>query len=111
MKKVKISLLAVTAIVLGICSSAFTTASTASKSVLADEWFLYDGSGPVTDPANYSYSGAIPPCSAHTRYCAFKGQRQAAPNQNLPTQASINSAAGASSNFTIEVANLVVFKP
>jgi|GEM_PF-6166623 len=108
MKSLKISLVAIAAMLIGICSSAFTAPD---HSKLVDDWFLYDGSGSLTDINNYSYSGSIASCNAHVRMCAFKGQRQAAPNQNLPTPASFSSAQSASSNFTAEVANLVVFKP
>lgn len=108
MKSLKISLVALFAMVIGICSSAFTAANTAP---VADDWFLYDGSGSVTDINNYNYTGSIASCNSNIRMCAFKGQRQAAPNQHLPTPASLSSASSASSNFTIPVANLVVFKP
>ena len=108
MKSLKLSLVAIAAMLIGICSSAFTAPD---NSKLVDEWFIYDGTGSLTDISNYNYSGSIASCNAHAQMCAFKGQRQAAPNQNLPTPASFNSAKTASSSFTAEVANLVVFKP
>ncbi len=109
MKKLKISLVAVVAICLAIGGSAFTVVHTAPKTV--DAWFMYAGSGSKTDPANYNYTGATAPCTAHVKFCAFKGIRQAAPNDQLPTQASVNSASSSSSNFTVEVSNLVNFQP
>lgn len=108
MKKFKVSIVALVAIFMAIGGSAFTAATTAPT---VDEWFLYDGSGSVNDPSNYNYTGSISSCSANVRLCAFKGQRQASPNQNMPTQTSVNSASSASSNFTVPVTNIVVFKP
>jgi hypothetical protein len=108
MKRLKISFVALAAMLIGICSSAFTAPG---SSKLADDWFLYDGSGSVTDINNYNYTGSIASCNSNVRMCAFKGQRQAAPNQHLPTPASLSSASSASSSFTVPVTNLVVFKP
>lgn len=110
MKKIKISLLGVSAILLGICSSAFTSAPDAGNATLLDGWFKYNG-GTNTNPANYSYVGTSAPCDDAVTYCAMKGDRQASPNQSRPTQASINAAAAASSNFTVPVLNQVNFEP
>lgn len=108
MKRLKISTFAVIAIIMGICGSAFTALP---NSPTVDQWFLYDGSGSLSNPSSYTYSGSISTCNAHIQFCAFNGIRQASPNQNMPTQTSLNSASSQSSGFTVEKAGLVVFKP
>lgn len=111
MTKLKVSFLAVAAILLGICGSAFTTVEKSARVTPAgDSWFTYNG-GTNTDPANYTYVGTSAPCSASSTYCAMKGFRQASPNQNRPTQQSLDDAASASGNFAIPVDELVHFKP
>ena len=110
MKKIKVSFLAVAAILLGICGSAFTGAPASAKSSTVDGWFIYDGSGPLDDPSNYAYTTDLSPCNAHVKFCAFKGTQQTgAPSR--PTEASLDEAMDESNQFTIEVADLVVFKP
>ena len=53
MKKFKISLFAVIAIAMEIVASAFIAAV---KSPNINQWFTYDGSGPLNDPASYTSS-------------------------------------------------------
>lgn len=108
MKKIKISIIAVIAIVMGIAGSAFTTYQSSNT---LDEWFIYDGIGLLSDPASYSYSGSTPTCTGHASFCEFKGIRQAVPNDDMPTQVSLNSASSQSSTFTVEKPGLVVFQP
>ncbi len=100
-------MIAVIAIVMGIAASAFTAPSNAPTT---DQWFTYNGSGPLGNTSSYNYSGSTPTCSAHNQFCEFKGISQASPNQNMPTQTSLNSASSQSNGFTIEKAGLVVFK-
>lgn len=109
MKKIKVSVLAVAAILLGIFGSAFTTAKPANNTL--DGWFIYNGSGALDNPASYAYNTSIAPCSDHISFCAMKGNRQASPNQNRPTQQSLDDASTASNAFANEVTDLVVFKP
>jgi len=108
MKKFKISLFAVIAIAMGIAASAFTAPV---KSPTVNQWFTYDGSGPLNDPASYTYSGTTATCSGHVQFCEFKGIRQASPNDMLPTQSSLDNASSQSNDFSIEKTGLVVFQP
>lgn len=98
---------AVIAIVMGIAASALTLPP---KMPLTSAWFTYNA-GPVSAPASYSYSGTMPTCSSNNTFCEFEGVRQSSPNQNLPTQASLNSASSQSSGFTVPKAGIVDFKP
>lgn len=109
MKKMRISVLAVAALLLGVIGSAFT-APKAEKNTLLDGWFKYNG-GTKTLPSNYTYYGTSEPCDDIVKYCAMKGDRQASPNQARPTQASIDAAQSASTNFTVPVPDLVHFEP
>jgi hypothetical protein len=108
MKKFKISIIAVMALIMGIAASAFTAPV---NSPTVNEWFTYDGSGPLNAPASYTYAGSTATCSGHVQFCEFKGIRQASPNDMLPTQTSLNSASSQSNNFSIEKTGLVVFQP
>ncbi len=111
MKKFKVSLLAVAAIFLGICGSAFTNPGTPDASGKPlDGWFIYNG-GDISDPLNYTYSGTVAQCNASVRFCAMKGNQQPSPNQSRPTLESLDAASSASNEFTNQVADLVIFKP
>jgi len=108
MKKFKISLFAVIAIVMGIAASAFTAPVNRPN---VNQWFTYDGSGPLNNPSSYTYSGTTATCSGHVQFCEFNGIRQASPNDMLPTQASLDNASSQSNDFSIEKTGLVVFQP
>ena len=98
---------AVMAIAMGIAASAFTLPA---KRPLTNAWFTYNG-GAVSVPANYTYSGSMPSWSGSNSLCEFEGIRQPAPNQSLPTQASLNNASSQSNGFTVPKAGIVDFKP
>jgi len=70
MKKVKVSLLAVAAIMLGVFSSAFTTPS---STAVDDGWFLYNGSGPLDNPSSYTYTGSIASCNSNSPFLCDEG--------------------------------------
>ena len=106
MKNLKISFIALLAIVLAIGGSAFTAPSAKPT---ATGWFQYLG-GDKNNPVNYSYSGTTDPCSGTNQFCAFNGTRQTA-NPSLPTQTSLNSASSQSSGFTMIISGVVDFKP
>lgn len=105
MKKLKISFAAF-ALFIAIGLSAFTSPG---KTTTDDAWFV------INDPANpnlaasYTYNGTTDPCSSNDHLCAIKGVRQAYPNDNRPTQSSVDAASLASSNFANPVANQVSF--
>jgi hypothetical protein len=76
MKRLKISMFAVIAIVMGIAASAFTTSKMTSpdKGQLTTTWFQFMGTDPtdvsqVQDNTNYSYGTGLP-CSGSNRICA-----------------------------------------
>ena len=105
MKKFKISLFAVIAIVMGIAASAFT----APKVKLTDAWFTINGSADPSLASSYTYSGTTSPCSGKDELCAIKGTKD--PLQPMqPRQADVNAAKTASSNFTVPVDQQVDFK-
>lgn len=105
MKKLKVSFAAI-ALLFAIGLSAFTIPG---KTTTTDAWFV------ISDPANpnlaasYTYVGSTDPCSSTDHLCAIKGVQQAYPNNNMPTQSSVNAASTASSNFANPVANQVSF--
>jgi hypothetical protein len=105
MKKFKISMIAVFAIVMGIAASAFTV----PKTNLTDAWFTINGSSDPSLATSYTYSGQTSPCSGNDVLCAIEGtQDPLHPTQ--PRQMDVNSAKTASSNFTVPVAGQVDFK-
>ena len=110
MNRIKVSMLATVAFLLGICGTVLHTAAQPKDDNTLDGWFKFNG-GDESDPNNYTYYGITEPCDDVVQYCAMKGDRQASPNQLRPTQASVNAAKSASSNFTIPVADLVHFEP
>jgi hypothetical protein len=69
MKKLKLSLMGVFAIVLGIATSSFSTTQTSTTT--NEEWFIYLG-GSMTDPSSYSYNGTDPGCADTDELCAIK---------------------------------------
>lgn len=105
MKKFKISLFAVIAIVMGIAASAFTV----PKVNLTDAWFTINGSADPSLASSYTYSGMTSPCSGTHKLCAIEGTKDPLqPTQ--PRQADVNAAKTASSNFTVAVGGQVEFK-
>lgn len=107
MKNLKVSFIALFAMVLGFCFSAFTAPSAKPA---GSGWFTYNGSGSLNDPNNYTYSGTTDPCSGTARFCGFNGIQQSG-NPSLPTMTSLTSASNQSSNFTKIVSGVVDFKP
>ncbi|HXS55665.1 MAG TPA: hypothetical protein VN726_06050 [Hanamia sp.] len=77
MKKFKISMIAVFAIVMGIAASAFTSSPVNSNmKPLTTTWFQFMGSDPtnvadVQNYQNYSYVNGLP-CSGSSRICAVQ---------------------------------------
>jgi hypothetical protein len=86
MKHLKISMIAVLAIIMGIAASAFTTSNGKSpdKGKLTIAWFQFMGSDPtdvsqVQDNTNYSYVNGLP-CSGSNRICAVNTDGVASQN-------------------------------
>lgn len=104
MKKLKISIVAVLAIVLSIGASSFTHRS---SKVLADEWFSYNG-GTMTVPGNYTYEGTEPPCSGTATLCAIKVTND---GSNQPLQSALTLLYDNNNRFAAPVTNLIDFKP
>lgn len=105
MKRIKISMIAVIAIVMGIAASAFTV----PKINLTDAWFTIN---PLSDPtlsSSYTYSGQTSPCSGSDVLCAIEGTKDAV-HPNQPRQVDVDAAKTASSNFTTPVTGQVAFK-
>lgn len=105
MKRIKISMMAVVAIVLGVAASAFTV----PKANFTDAWFTIQNPSAPNVASSYAYYGTTSPCSSNDHLCAIKGTRDVSPNQNLPLQSSVDAAKTASNNFTHTVANEVTF--
>ncbi|HSV10123.1 MAG TPA: hypothetical protein VLI68_05100 [Hanamia sp.] len=106
MKKFKISMIAVVAIVMGIAASAFTV----PKTNLTDAWFTINTGSDPNLASSYTYVGTTSPCSGSTQLCAIEGVRDGS-NPDQPLQSSVDDAATASSNFTQPVSGQVEFKP
>jgi hypothetical protein len=88
MKHLKISIVAVVAIVMGIAASAFT-----SKKIVKDEapetmtWFQFTGSDPtnvaqVQNYLNYSYTDGQPCSGLTNKICAVEANGVASPGQH-----------------------------
>jgi len=77
MKKFKISMIAVIAIVMGIAASAFTSTSSVNhKAPTTTAWFQFTGSDPsnltqLEDNTKYSYVNGLP-CSGQSVICAVQ---------------------------------------
>ena len=104
MKKFKISLLAVFAVILAITASSFTVRPTHTN---AEVWFTYDG-GTMTDPASYTYAGTEPSCVGNTRLCAIKVLDD---GSGSPDQSALNSLDNSSNHFSQPVSGVIDFKP
>ena len=105
MKKFKVSIFAVIAIVMGIAASAFT----APKAPLSDGWFTINANADPTLAASYTYSGASSPCSGSDVLCAIIGTKDPL-HPTQPMQSDVNSAASASNTFQHPVSGQVDFK-
>jgi len=105
MKKFKISMIAVVAIVMGIAASAFT----APSRHLTDAWFTINASEDPNLASSYTYVGTSSPCSGSSVLCAIEGVRDSS-NPDQPLQNSVDDASMASSNFTQPVTGQVDFK-
>jgi hypothetical protein len=70
MKKLKISL-SMFAIVLGLGLSAFTAKPVKANAKFSTAWFVYNGSGNVDDPANYTEVSGTPSCPGSTSLCSI----------------------------------------
>jgi|GEM_PF-1918049 len=87
MKKFKISMFALIAIVMGIAASAFTSpAIHSNKKPLVTTWFQFMGSDPtnvgqVQNYLNYQYVNGSP-CSGSSKICAVDVDGIASPGQN-----------------------------
>ena len=72
MKKIQISLSAI-ALVLGLgFAMANNSHAKAANSNMTQSWFTYNGSGSVTDAANYTETSGDPECSGATNVCAIQ---------------------------------------
>ncbi|MDQ2719436.1 MAG: hypothetical protein M3Z26_06685 [Bacteroidota bacterium] len=105
MKRLKISMIAVIAIVMGIAASAFNV----RDAKLADGWFTISSGNPNL-AASYMYYGTSSPCFGSTALCAIEGTRNPS-NLNQPLQTSVDTDKTASGNFAHPAAGKVTFTP
>ncbi|HEY8659195.1 MAG TPA: hypothetical protein VIL78_09165 [Hanamia sp.] len=105
MKKIKVSIFAVIAIVMGIAASAFTVPS----AHLTDAWFTINAGADPNLASSYTYVGTSSPCSGSSVLCAIEGVRDGS-NPDQPLQSSVDDASMASSDFTQPVTGQVDFK-
>lgn len=105
MKRFKISIFAVIAIVMGIAASAFT----APQTNLSDGWFTLNANSDPTQASSYTYSGTTSPCSGSDVLCAITGTKDAM-NPTRPQQSDVNAAYSASNQFKNPVSGQVDFK-
>ena len=105
MKKIKISLFAVLAIIIAMAASSFTTRSVHTNT---EEWFSYDG-GTMTVPGNYTYEGSEPPCEeGQSSLCAIKVLND---GSGSPDQSALNTLYNADNNhFAQPIEGSVDFK-
>lgn len=108
MKKIKISIIAVIAIVMGIVGSAFNSPN--NQNHLDDGWFVIINPSDPSSAESYEFVGPTAPChSPQQILCAIKGTRDGS-NPDQPMQSDVDNAKILSGNFTMPVANLVAFK-
>jgi hypothetical protein len=105
MKKFKISMLAVAALVIGLVASSFTIPQS-SKKTLTDEWFIYKGTGSMTDPSRYDYQGSDPGCPNTNVLCAVKVQN----DSGVPNQDALDALSSSTSGFSHTVIGQVEFR-
>ena len=102
MKKFKISMLAVAAMVIGLVASSFTIQSVKTT----DEWFIYKGTGSMTDPASYDYQGSDPGCPDTNVLCAVKVQN----DDGIPNEEALEALSSSTSGFSHTVTGQVEFR-
>ena len=106
MKKIKVSTFAVIALLLGIVGSAFTP--TPSAPPPGSSWYEINTGDPAV-AANYHKVSTMPSCpQAPSEVCAIFASDDG--TQTVPTQADVNTAKAASSDFT-EENDLVRYRP
>ena len=105
MKKIKVSILAVVAIVMGIAASAFT----APQINLSDGWFTVNANSDPTQASSYTYSGTTSPCSGSDVLCAITGTKDAM-QPTRPKQSDVDAAYSASNHFKNPVSGQVDFQ-
>lgn len=106
MKRLKISMIAVIALIMGMAASAFNVKDTN----LTDGWFTIQNPSAPDNAASYMYYGATSPCSGSTVLCAIQGTRDPS-NPAQPLQSSVNTDKAASGNFAHPAAGKVTFTP
>ena len=104
MKKFKISLFAVMAVILAITASSFTVKSIKTNT---EDWFAYGG-GTMTDPNSYTYAGSEPSCAGTVRLCAIKVLND---GSGSPDQTALNSLYNSNNHFSQPVGGVIDFKP
>lgn len=104
MKKLKISIVALFAIICGLGLSSFTKLAPATPN--ADSWFIYN-SGSMTSPASYTFSSTEPTCAETTRLCAIHVLND---GSNKPDQAALTSLYNNNDQFQEPVEGIIKFK-
>jgi hypothetical protein len=106
MKRLKISLVALAAVVLGFAGSAFTNQP--KHHDRTDTWFIYDGSGDPKLPESYFFDdGSTPTCpSSDDILCAIKVMD----NDGQPDATALLSLYENNNDLTLPVANLIKFR-
>jgi hypothetical protein len=104
MKRIRISIVALFAILCGFGLSSFTKPTPPKP--YADSWFIYN-SGSMTSPASYTYSSTEPACAQTTRLCAINVLND---GSNKPDQAALTSLYNNNDQFQEPVEGVIKFK-
>jgi hypothetical protein len=103
MKKIKVSFIALLALMIGTVASSFTIHSPKKT---ADSWFRYDG-GTVTSPASYTQVSMEPGCIGSNTLCAIY---TLVGTNSKPDQNALNNLSAASNGFTQSIDDEVDLK-
>ncbi len=104
MKRIKISIVALFAIVCGLGLSSFTR--TTAPAPVTDSWFIYNG-GTMTSPGSYTYSSTEPTCAQTTRLCAIHVLND---GSDQPDQPALTSLYNNNNQFKQPVQGVIKFK-
>jgi len=89
---------------LGSLLMAFAAAVQPPAKPATEAWFQFNGGDPY-DPQNYTLVSTAPNCPGNAVLCAVRAEKQT--GADLPAAESLEAAGQASSDFTIEIENMV----
>jgi len=104
MKRIKVSIVALFAILCGFGLSSFTKPTPPKP--YADSWFVYN-SGSMTSPNSYTFSSTEPICAETSRLCAILVLND---GSNKPDQAALTSLYDNNDHFRKPVQGVIKFK-